>query len=239
MSTSIPAPEAIQPIAVIPMPPPQEKAPPPSPGAAILEDALNMSPDIRRELDRAAADKKLAAVYCPGEQGALIVAWGRDFGWQAAQAAMFIDCISGKPALKAVARQNLMKKAGYSWQPVRHDDTIAKFKFFHHGKVMTNADGTPMELGFTFEEAAKAGYVDKSRGKEGKQGNYDKIPKNMLLARLMANFHRWYASEVDGCTLLDPVEIMDEVINATEKNIMEKSNSKLDQLAAEIQAVRA
>jgi hypothetical protein len=222
----------------IPPPPPQEKAQPQQ-GTSLLDEIISMDPDLRRELDRAVADKRLASVYCPGEQGALIVAWGRDFGWQAAQAAMFIDCISGKPALKAVARQNLMKKAGYSWQPVQHDDTIAKFKFFHHGKVMTNADGTPMELAFTFAEATKAGYVDKSRGKEGKQGNYDKIPKNMLLARLMANFHRWYASEVDGCTLLDPVEIMDEVINETEKNIMEKSNSKLDQLAAEIQAVRA
>lgn len=237
MATSISAPEAIHPVMAIPLPPAQEKPTAPAP-QTLLDEIAGMDPAVRRELDRAAADKKLASAYSAGDQGALIVAWGRDFGWSAPQALMFIDCISGKPALKSVARQNLMKKAGYSWQPVKHDDTIAKFKFFHHGQPLNNADGTPLELAFTFEEAVKAGYVEKSRGNQ-KQGNYDKIPKNMLMARLMANFHRWYASEVDGCTLLDPVEIMDSVISATEQNIAEKSSSKLDAIAAELKAVNA
>lgn len=236
-SQIIAPPEAPKVIAAIPTPPAEERAQGSEP--SILERIIVEDDALKFELQRAAADKKLAQTYCPaaGDQGALIVAWGRDFGWNAAQAAMFIDNVKGKPALKAVGRQNLMKKAGYSWREIQHDDTVAKFRFYYQNVPMEKADGKPLDLSFSMEEALKAGYVDGARGNQ-KQGNYDKIPKNLLFARLASNFHRWYASEVDGSSLPDPSEVeMSDVIAATEQNIASKNASKLDELAAELKAV--
>jgi hypothetical protein len=80
------------------------------------------------------------------------------------------------------------------------------------------------------EDAERAGWVANSRG-SGKVGNYDKIPKNMLFARVISNFHRWYAPHVVGAQVYDVGEVtMDSVIAATES----KSASKLDALEAEL-----
>lgn len=101
---------------------------------------------------------------------------------------------------------------------------------------MKDADGKPLEVGMTIAEAEQAEWVASSRGKDAKpgtKGNYDKFPKNMLFARVISNFHRWYAPHVIGATVYDMGEVsMESVIAATES----KSASALDTLEAEMKA---
>ena len=95
---------------------------------------------------------------------------------------------------------------------------------------MLDVNDKPLRVTFTMKDAEKAGYVQNSRGKDGKTGNYDKIPGNMLFARMITNFHKWHAAEVDGATLADQTDILDAVVTETEKNIASKSLSKVEEL---------
>jgi hypothetical protein len=103
------------------------------------------------------------------------------------------------------------------------------------GEWMQDVEGKPLEVAVTFEEAERAGWVQASRG-GGKIGNYDKIPRNMLHARVISNFHRWFAPEVMGAAIYDRDEVtMDRIIEATEQktvNATEALKAKLLESAA-------
>ena len=96
----------------------------------------------------------------------------------------------------------------------------------------------PLELSFTIKDAERANFVQNSRG-SGKVGNYDKFPRNMLFARCISNFHRFFAAEVIGSTVYDRGEVpMEEIIAATEERMASKSESAIDKLAAEMEMVK-
>jgi hypothetical protein len=115
-------------------------------------------------------------------------------------------------------------------------DQEVKLRFTYKGEPMLDANGKPLEVGMTIADAERAQFVQNSRG-SGKIGNYDKFPKNMLMARVISNFHRWFASEVMGATVYDAGEVsMDAVIEATEQRVTAKTESAAEALKERLQA---
>lgn len=207
-----------------------EQAPAQLKQKSVLDDILDAT--ARSQADLAKSDRLTAQTYST-DPNAYAIAMGRDLGLNAALSLQLIHIIGGKPALSAGARATFLAQAGYSWRPVVHTDKQCTLRFYYRGDGMTDVDGKPLDVTITMEDAEKAGWVQNSRG-NNKVGNYDKVPKNMLFARVISNFHRWYAPHVVGAQVYDVGEIMDRVIEATE----EKSNSKLDALEAELVAAK-
>ena len=207
-------------------------APAPVPQRSILDNLIE-NHEARRQAEASIADGISAAKYAKGagvdpDSATYIIALGRDFGLNAAQSLQAIDLIGGRPALRAMYKAAFLIQAGYSWKALKHDDTISSYRFYLRGEALTDAEDKPLNISFTIEEAAKAGYVDKARGsadKDGKAkaGNYDKIPKNMLFARMISNFHRWHAPQVMGATMPEVGELIDAAIIETESR-MERSS---------------
>ena len=212
---------------------------------ASLDDILDAT--VRRQSEQVKADKIAAMTYGPGmglqwEVAALKIAFGRDYGFGPAHSLKYIHIINGSPALESSGRTNLLVKAGYSWKPVQFDDKLCRMEFYRHGEAMTTAKGDTLTVEFSMADAERAGYVESSRGKNAKpgdKGNYDKVPKNMLFARCLANFHRWYAPEVDGSAMADPNEItLENVVSETEQRITAKTESNVDVLRERLTAAK-
>ena len=191
----------------------------------------------RMQAEAAKADRLSAQVYS-NDANAYAIALGRDYGLQPAHALNMIHIIGDKPCLSAGARATFLKQAGYDWRPVVFTDDEVRLRFTYKGTPMLDANEKPLELSFTIKDAERANFVPNSRGSD-KIGNYDKFPRNMLFARCISNFHRFFAAEVIGSTVYDRGEIpMEEIIAATEAGIEAKSNNKLDALAAELAEVK-
>lgn len=202
-----------------------EQAPAQLKQKSVLDDILDAT--ARSQADLAKSDRLTAQTYST-DPNAYAIAMGRDLGLNAALSLQLIHIIGGKPALSAGARATFLAQAGYSWRPVVHTDKQCTLRFWDKNGPMTDVDGKPLDVTITIEDAERAGWVQNSRG-SGKVGNYDKVPKNMLFARVISNFHRWYAPHVVGAQVYDAGEItMGDVIAATEA----KSVSKLDELEA-------
>jgi hypothetical protein len=205
-----------------------EQAPAQVAQKSVLDDIVE-NQAARAQAEGAKADQLTAKIYA-NDANAYAIAMGRDLGLNAALALQNIHIIGGKPALSAGARAMFLAQAGYSWRPVVHTDKQCTLRFYFRGDAMTDVDGKPLDVTITMEDAERAGWVANSRG-SGKVGNYDKVPKNMLFARVISNFHRWYAPHVVGAQVYDVGEVtMDSVIAATES----KSASQLDELEAEL-----
>ncbi len=205
-----------------------EQAPAQVAGKSVLDDIIE-NQAARAQAEGAKADQLTAKIYA-SDPNAYVIAMGRDLGLNAALALQNIHIIGGKPALSAGARAMFLRQAGYKWLPVEHTDKVCTLRFWDNAGPMTDVNGKPLDVTVTWEDADKAGWVQNSRG-SGKVGNYDKVPKNMLFARVISNFHRWYAPHVVGAQVYDVGEVtMENVIAATES----KSASKLDALEAEL-----
>jgi hypothetical protein len=200
---------------------------------SVLDDIV-ANQDARSQAEAAKADKLTAEVYA-NNPNAYAIAMGRDLGLNAALSLQLIHIIGGKPALSAGARATFLSQAGYSWRPVTHTEKECTLRFYYRGEGMTDVNGKPLDVTITIEDAEKAGWVQNSRG-SGKVGNYDKVPKNMLFARVISNFHRWYAPHVVGAQVYDAGEVtLDRVIEATES----ASAAKLDQIEAALTGSKA
>jgi hypothetical protein len=181
-----------------------------------LLDSIVQNTEARKQAEAARADGMTAEIY-ERNANAYAIAMGRDLGLAPALALQLIHIIQGKPALSAGARAMFLKQAGYDWRPVVHTEKEVRLRFMFRGEWMQDVEGKPLEVGVTFEEAERAGWVQNSRG-SSKVGNYDKIPRNMLHARAISNFHRWFAPEVVGAGIYDVGEVtMDRVIEETER----------------------
>lgn len=203
---------------------------------SIMDDLLDAT--IRSQVEQAKADKIMGQTYGPGmgyswELAALKIAFGRDFGFKPAQSLKFIHVINGAPSLEVSGRANLLQNSGYDWKVVKHDDTECSYRFYWKGEGMTMEDGSPLVVSFTIADAERADYVTSSRGKNSK-GNYDKVPRNMLFARMLANFHRWHAPRVAGNMMADPGEItMASIVEATERAPMRMPEAIVETVSAE------
>jgi hypothetical protein len=207
-------------------------------GRSIFDDIIENT-EARKQAEQAKADKICGQTY--GEDPrAYVIALGRDYGLGSAHALqmIWVDPKTGKPNLYAGARATFLQQAGYDWRPVVMTDEEVRLRFMLRGEWMKDANDKPLEVSYTFQDAEKAEFVARARG-DKKTGNYDKFPKNMLFARCISNFHRWFAPHVIGATVYDQGEVnIESVIAATEAGIEAKSNSKLDALAAELAEVK-
>jgi hypothetical protein len=228
---------------------PQEAAVVEQPRVSVFDDIIENTA-ARKSAEWAKADLLMGRTYGKAidnspEMTAFKIACGRDFGFSPAQSIMFIYVYNNIPALYASGRSNLLVKAGYSWKVIKHDDTISHYRFYKHGDVMTDAEGKPLDVAFSMQDAIKAGYVENARGKASgdpkkdadRKGNYDKVPKNMLFARMITNFHRWHAPEVDGSAAADPSEVMELVVDETQRRIEAKTGDAVEDLKAKLAAV--
>jgi hypothetical protein len=210
-----------------------EQAPAQAAAKSVLDDIVE-NQAARAQAEGAKADQLTAKIYA-SDANAYTIAMGRELGLNAATSLQLIHIIGGKPSLGAGARAMFLAQAGYSWRPVVHTDKQCTLRFSYRGEIMTDVNGQPLDVTITMDDAERAGWVQNSRG-TGKAGNYDKIPKNMLFARVISNFHRWYAPQVVGAQVYDAGEVtMDSIIDATTA----KSVSKLDALEAELMTATA
>lgn len=218
-----------------------EDAPKAIPRMAAVEmmDSI-LDATVRRQYEQAVTDRYMAQSYSKGagvsdEEGRTLIALGRDYGWGPAHSLTRLYVRDGKPHLYAEARASMLAQAGYKWIPVKHNAEECTYQFKYKGEWMEDVDGKPLRVSFTLKQAQTAGYVENARGSKPK-GNYDKIPENMLFARMISNFHRWHAAEVDGATLADSTDIMERVVTATEERIANKTTDAVDALAERLQA---
>jgi hypothetical protein len=202
-------------------------------------DQIVENVEARKQAEQAAADKICGQTYA-ADPDAYVIALGRDYGLGAAHAKqmIWVDPKTGKPNLYAGARATFLQQAGYDWRPVKMTNEEVRLRFMLRGEWMKDANDQPLELSYTFQDAERAEFVARARG-DKKTGNYDKFPVNMLFARCISNFHRWFAPHVIGATIYDAGEVnIDSVIAATEAGIEAKSMAKLDALAAELAEVK-
>lgn len=200
-------------------------------------DTIVENTSARQQAEAARADALTAKVYAT-DANAYAIAMGRDLGLNPALSLQMIHIIGGKPALSANARAMFLKQAGYDWRPVVHTEKQVTLRFWYKGQPMQDVNGAPLDLTVTMEDAEKAGWVNNSRG-GGKVGNYDKIPRNMLHARCISNFHRWYAAEVVGAVMYDAQELtIEQVIDATESKTATATEAIKERLAAAREGVQ-
>jgi hypothetical protein len=187
---------------------------------------------IRREADMVrmecfVADRRSKATGVPAPQLELKYSYGRDFGFNKAQSAEFIHLIpQGQiliPKLDYKGRMVILRNHGYNWRVVQHDDKVAEYAFYFQNEVLTKADGKPLTLRYTMEDAVKAGLVQKARGKDAKpdtKGTYDNFSQEMLMARLMTRFHKFHASDAVGSAINDlSDQLFSNVIEETEQRM--------------------
>lgn len=192
----------------------------------ITDETLRREGDQLR-LDCFEADRRSKATGVPATHLELKYSYGRDYGFNKAQSAEFIHLIPQGdkliPKLHYKGRMVILRRHGYDWKVVQHDDKVAEYAFYHSGQVMTRADGKPLTLKYTFEDATKSGLVQKARGKDAKadtKGTYDLFTQEMLMARLMTRFHSFHAADAVGSAISDVSDLMfSDVIQETEQRM--------------------
>jgi hypothetical protein len=124
---------------------------------------------------------------------------GRELGLAPLESMTNIYIVNGKVALQAKIIGSLIKKSKkYDYTVKKLDDKECVIDFF---QIDNKGERTHLgESSFTFQDAAKAGLVNKDVWKS--------YPRNMLFARSLSNGARWYASDVfSGYT---PEEVEEE-----------------------------
>lgn len=146
---------------------------------------------------------------------------GYELGLQPMVSLMHVHVIKGKVSLDGHLVATLLRRAGYTWQPLQHDEQGAEFLFFKNGKMLMttkrqpNGELTevPLTIAFTRKHAEDADLTgprgeDKPGQKPKEKGMYEKYPRNMFFNRVITNFQRWHAPEVtSGITVYTPEEL--------------------------------
>lgn len=119
---------------------------------------------------------------------------GRELGIGAVTAMEQIHVVQGKTGLGAALIGAKIKQSGrYDYQVAELTDTRCELVFFERGKEIGRSE-------FDMKDAETAGLV--KRG-----DNYQKFPRNMLLARALTNGARWYTPDVFGGAVYTPEEL--------------------------------
>lgn len=107
-----------------------------------------------------------------------------------------IRVYEGKPEISAGLTAALLQRAGYTWKFVQHDQVACRAAFWLNGQPLTDVAGNQVVHGFTMEQAKRAGYDKRGVTEKNPQNNYGKVAENMLFARMITNFCKWYAPSV-------------------------------------------
>lgn len=101
----------------------------------------------------------------------------------------------GKVGFHAYLIAALMRRHGYDYRIVVHNDKVCELEISKGAKILG-------PVSFTIEDAQKA--------KLTQGDNWQKYPRNMLFSRAITNAARFFAPEVFGGYVLTPEEIQDE-----------------------------
>lgn len=168
--------------------------PAPSGGAMELLEV-----ELRRAQAIARAKDALPRSYRENP-GAVLLAdqWARSRGIDTLTAIQTVSFVDGRPVVDATMQRALAEKAGYEVRVVDLSDQAATVIVLRNGA----------ELGretFTIDEAKRQGLTGKS--------NWQKTPKNMLVARATTNAIRFFAPSVlvglaADDDVMDPTEVL-------------------------------
>jgi hypothetical protein len=142
-------------------------------------------------------------------QGALaVILYGKELGLGPASSLSNISIVSGKPTLGAAAIGALIQRGNrFDYTVDALDDQRAVVTFYRqHDPAVplrpgTGAIGPRTRLGastFTMDDARRAGLANSP--------TWRAYPRNLLLARALANGARWYTPSVFAGTLLERSE---------------------------------
>ena len=144
-------------------------------------------------------------------QQAKVKVWiGKSLGLSEFQALTGIYITAkGQIGLSAVVMGSMVKAGGkYDYMIEKLEDTVCSIKFFRVKGDSTELLGTST---FTDKDAIKCGLVNKD--------TYKSYPRNMLLARALANGCRWFCADaVSGCYA---VEELDDFVPETKMHTIE------------------
>ncbi len=219
-----------------------QATPPPKPSTAVeqgptISELLTMVTDetVRQQLQQQAIDQYSAkraslATGVASPKIELQIRYGRAYGFNEIQSQEWIYLFpikdgQFKPLLDYKGRAFLLKIGGYDWRPIEHTATRAEFVFYKNGEEMKDAAGKPLALCWTFEDAQKAGLVERARStpksgaKAETDGTYDKFGKRMLFAKVIHDFGAMYAQECSGAGMADRFDgpTLMEVVEVTEQ----------------------
>lgn len=216
----------------------QPAAAPEQPRRSLLDDIADESLKRRADqlrIDAFEAGRRSQALGIPAPQIELKYMYGRDFGFNEAQALQFIHLIPQGgmliPALHYKGRALLLRRGGYNWKVVEHTEKAIEYAFYFMGEPMTDEAGKPLRIRYTLDDATRSGLVARSRGKDNKPGTYDQFGHEMLFARMLSRFHAFHASEVAGGAAVDTSDsLIQSVVEETESR-MGAATALADKLA--------
>lgn len=144
---------------------------------------------------------------------------GQALGIHPIAAVMHMHLINGKLGYEAVIMAAAIQKRGYSFRPVKHDETQAEIEFF-------NQEGDSIGVsGFTIKDAKNADLLAKDV--------WRKFPKNMLWARAMSNGCRWYCPHCFGGTAPYTPEELGAQVDESGQPVIEIQASVVDAAQSE------
>jgi len=189
----------------------------------ITDAALKSRADQLR-IDAFEAGRRAQALGIPAPQIELKYMYGRDYGFNEAQSLQFIHLIPQGgmliPALHYKGRAVLLRRAGYNWKVVEHNEKASEYAFYFMGEAMTDEAGKPLRMRYTLDDATRSGLMARSRGKDNKPGTYDQFGHEMLFARMLSRFHAFHASEVAGGAAVDTSDsLIQSVVEETESRM--------------------
>ena len=217
----------------------QPAAAPEQPKRSLLDDIADESLKRRADqlrIDAFEAGRRSQALGIPAAQIELKYMYGRDYGFNEAQSLQFIHLIPQGgmliPALHYKGRAVLLRRGGYNWKMVEHNEKASEYAFYLMGETMTDEAGKPLRIRYTLDDATRSGLVARSRGKDNKAGTYDQFGHEMLFARMLSRFHAFHASEVAGGAAVDTSDsLIQSVVEETESR-MGAATALADKLAA-------
>lgn len=119
--------------------------------------------------------------------------------------------VKGKVSFSAELCDHLMKLAGYTWKMIVHTDKECSIAPYFKGERITQEDGKPVVISFTYADATKAGLTDKQGAAKDQPSMYDKYGRNMLISRCKTNMQRWYAPEATKGMTVYSIDEMEEI----------------------------
>lgn len=208
---------------------------------ALLDQVISRSEREFELLQRKASIASASRMYPDAvtmEAAAVKMMMAETLGIDPMVALTDIRVIDGKPEVSAGLTAALLQRAGYDWQFIRHDATVCEAAFTYGGSPLLDKNGKQVVCSFSMEDA-KRGDMSERGHTDKKRNNYDKFPKNMLFARMITNFCKWFAPRVTrGMTTYAPGEIQTQAEAAQESAAAATSN-KTDELKARISSARS
>jgi len=134
------------------------------------------------------------------EQAVVKILRGRELGLPPMTSLEQIFVISGRTAMSAHIMGALIKRSGkYDYKVVEWDDKHCKIEFYQRGQLIGVSE-------FTMDDARRAGLLNRE--------SWTKYPKNMLLARALAQGARAFCPDIFGGAVYEIRELEEEKGNA-------------------------